>query len=143
MFERILIAYDESKEAQRALREGLKLASQLNSHVTIATVAEPLPGYYMMASVVAPSLPSDMRQEQLERLGKMQVRASEMAKHLGLSIETMLVESDEISGILEAAKALGADLIVLGLHRHMQNIEWAGTVRKIANNTPCSILAVV
>jgi nucleotide-binding universal stress UspA family protein len=143
MYERMLIAYDGSKEAERALAEGLKLAVVHQSHVTIATVAEPLPGYYNVAAVVAPDVPEAARQERLLQLGQLQTKAAEFGKSHGLSITTTLLEGGEVQGILSVARALKADLLVVGLRRHVQNLEWAGTVRQLANETPCSILAVV
>ncbi|WP_158792060.1 universal stress protein [Granulicella sp. L60] len=143
VYEKILIAYDGSTEAERALDEGVRLAQALGSHVTLATIAEPMPGYYGLAVVVAPEAPDQFRQDQLQRLGSLQVKASELAKAHGVTIETTLIEADEVTGILEAATALKANLIVVGLRRHDQHLEWVGTVRQIANRTPCPILAVV
>lgn len=143
MYERILIAYDGSREAERALDEGVRLAKALGSHVTLATIAEPLPGYYDLAVVVAPEALDQFRQDQFERLRSLQVKASELAKAHGVTIETALIEEGEVSGILEVASALKASLIVVGLRRHDQHLEWVGTVRQIANRTACPILAVV
>ncbi|WP_263357682.1 universal stress protein [Acidicapsa ligni] len=143
MYDRILIAYDGSRESERALEEGVRLAQVLGSHVTLATIAEPMPGYYGLSVVVAPQAPEEFRQDQLSRLGSLQVRASELAKSHGVTIETTLIEAAEVSGILQAAHALKANLIVIGLRRHTQHVEWVGTVRQIANESPCPILAVV
>ncbi len=143
MYDRILIAYDGSREAERALDEGVTLAKALGSHVTLATIAEPLPRYYGLSVVVAPDAPDQFRQDQLERLGLLQVKASELAKSHGVVIETTIIEAAEVTGILEAASSLKANLIVVGLRRHDQHLEWVGTVRQIANRTPCPILAVV
>jgi nucleotide-binding universal stress UspA family protein len=143
MYERILIAYDGSKEAERALAEGLTLAAATQARVTIATVAEPLPGYYNMAAMVAPDVPETARRDRLQQLEELQAKATEFSTSHGLTVTTTLLEAGEVQGILSAARALKADLLVIGLRRHVQNIEWAGTVRQVANETPCSILAVV
>jgi nucleotide-binding universal stress UspA family protein len=143
LYERILIAYDGSKEAERALDEGIRLAKSLGSHVVLATIAEPLPGYYGLAVVVAPEAPNQLRQDELGRLESLQAKASELAKTHDITIETTLIEADEVAGILEAASTLKANLIIVGLRRHDQHLEWVGTVRQIANSTPCPILAVV
>ncbi len=143
MYERILIAYDGSKEAERALDEGIRLAKSLGSHVVLATIAEPLPGYYGLAVVVAPEAPDQFRQDELGRLGSLQAKASELAKAHDITIETTLIEAGEVAGILEAASTLKANLIVVGLRRHDQHLEWVGTVRQIANSTTRPILAAV
>lgn len=68
MFDRILIAYDGSPEAENALQTGLDLAARLQSSTTLVTVLEPLPGYVSIASSVAPELPVEMRREHREHL---------------------------------------------------------------------------
>ncbi len=143
MYERILIAYDGSKESERALEEGVALAKALGSHVTLATVAEPAPGYVGLAAMVAPEEPEGFRQYQLANLGALQVKAAEIAKAKGLVIETTLIEASEVAGIIEAATSLKATLLVVGLRPHIHHVEWVGTVRQIANQSKCSILAVI
>ena len=41
--EHVLIAYDDSQAAERALAVGLDLAEKLQARVTLVTVLEPLP----------------------------------------------------------------------------------------------------
>ncbi len=142
MFNRILIAYDESKEARKALDTGMKLAAELHSKVTIATILEPLPGYYGLAAVVDPSLADEVRQGSRERLLQLQTVAKEEATRFGLEVETLLLEGQETEAILEATRIAQADLLVVGLRRHMPGFEWAGTVRQVANKCACPILAV-
>jgi nucleotide-binding universal stress UspA family protein len=43
MFDKILLAYDESKEAEHALESAISLAKTLRSKLTIVTVVEALP----------------------------------------------------------------------------------------------------
>lgn len=142
MFNRILIAYDESKEASKALETGMKLAAELHARATLLTVIEPLPGYVHMACAVVPNLPSQMLDERRVRLEKVQAQARQQAAQQGLEVDTLLIEGDEIPCILDMTRKMKADLLVLGLHRHIPGLEWSGTMRCIANETPCPILAV-
>lgn len=142
MFNRILIAYDESKEACKALETGMRLACELHAKATLLTVLEPLPGYVHMACAVAPHFPEQVHHERRTRMEEAQAKAKQRAAECGLQIETLLVEGDEIEAILEATRKMHADLLVMGLHRHVPGIEWSGTMRCIANETPCPILAV-
>jgi nucleotide-binding universal stress UspA family protein len=143
MYDRILIAYDASKEAERALVEGCKLANLVNAAVTVVTVAEPLPGFYNVSALASPEAPQVLHNDEIEDLTELQKRAVAYAASQGRAVDTILLVDDEIPGILEAARTSKADLIVMGLHRHTRHIEWAGTVRQVANESPCSILAVV
>lgn len=142
MFNRILIAYDESKEACKALETGVKLAVELHAKTTLLTVIEPLPGYVHMACAVAPDYPQQVLQERRSQLEECQARAKKHAADHGLELDTVIVEGDEIDTILEFTRKHHADLLVLGLHRHAPGIEWQSTMRCIANQTPCPILAV-
>ena len=142
MFNRILIAYDGSPESRRALATGMQLAAELHSETTLVTVVEPLPGYVNMASAVAPDVPSELHQERRQHMEQLQQEVKQQAATKNVPVETVLVEGEEIEGILNTAKETRADLLVLGLHRHHTGIEFAGTVRRIANHTLCPILAV-
>ena len=142
MFDRILIAYDGSTEAKKALDTGLRLAATLGSAATLVTVMEPLPGYVNIAQTVAPSLPAELRQASRQRFEEMQLEVKQRASKTGVAITTLLIEGRETRGILEATKTTHADLLVVGLRRHATNVELAGTVRRIANECPCPILAV-
>lgn len=142
MFNRILIAFDESKEACKALDTGIQLAAELHAKATLVTVLEPLPGYVNMACAVAPHVPQQLQNERRQHMEHVQAAAKQKAAERGLDLDTMLVEGDEIAAILDATKRTHADLLVLGLHRHMPGMEWSGTTRCLSNQTPCPILAV-
>lgn len=142
MFNRILVAYDGSPEAKRALDSGIKLAAALHSSATIVSVVEPLPGYVNIAGAVEPNLPADLRAMHRTRFEAMLSDVKQRAAAHDVPVETMIVEGSETAEILRAARRVHADLLVVGLRRHARLVEWAGTVRRIANETPCPILAV-
>ncbi|MGB6134695.1 MAG: universal stress protein [Acidobacteriaceae bacterium] len=142
MFNRILIAYDGSPESKKALDTGIELAAALHSSATLVSVVEPLPGYLNIASTVAPTLPAELAAEHREHLEAMQSEVKQQAAAHGVEVHTMVAEGSETGEILRAARSTHADLLVVGLRRHARLVEWAGTVRRIANETPCPILAV-
>ncbi|MDX6462072.1 MAG: hypothetical protein QOE55_5769 [Acidobacteriaceae bacterium] len=43
MFHKIMVAYDESSEAARALRDSIYLAKALSAELSVVTVLEPIP----------------------------------------------------------------------------------------------------
>src|SRR6266478_1569997 len=49
MFHKIMVAFDESSEASRALRASIDLAKALRAELNVVTVLEPIPGYYSFA----------------------------------------------------------------------------------------------
>lgn len=142
MFDRILIAYDGSPEAESALNTGLDLAATLHADTTLVTVLEPLPGYVNLAGSIAPELPVQMQHQRRERLEVLQALAQQKAAERNLPLQTLLLQDNEVSGILDTARTAKANLLVIGMPRHTAAVEWAGTFRHIANESPCPILAV-
>jgi nucleotide-binding universal stress UspA family protein len=142
MFNRILIAYDGSLEAKKALDTGIELAAALHSSATIVSVVEPLPSYVNIAGTVAPTLSSELQTYHRTHFEAMQSEVKQQAAARDLPVQTMVAEGSETGEILRAARRIHADLLVMGLHRHACLVEWAGTVRRIANETSCPILAV-
>jgi nucleotide-binding universal stress UspA family protein len=55
MFRKIMVAYDESPEAARALSTAIELAKEIRAELSVVTVLEPLPAYYSFAVLAEPS----------------------------------------------------------------------------------------
>jgi nucleotide-binding universal stress UspA family protein len=49
MFQKIMVAYDESLEAGKALEVAIELARALGAELKVVTVLEPLPAYFSFA----------------------------------------------------------------------------------------------
>ena len=45
MYKRMIVAYDESPEAKRALTHAIELAKVMGAELRLVTVSEPLPAY--------------------------------------------------------------------------------------------------
>lgn len=142
MFKRILVAVDESEESHHALRTGLELASALGSEMVVASVSEPISALYFIGSMAAPSLPAVERRDEFERTVSLTKDALAEAKSRGVQVRSVIVEANEVEGLLGAVQDVQADLLVLGFKPHHRTIEWAGTVRRIADGIRCPILAV-
>ncbi|MGC8550852.1 MAG: universal stress protein [Acidobacteriaceae bacterium] len=142
MCDSILIAYDGSPEAKSALKVGLDLAAKLQASVTLVSILEPFPSYLNIAGSVAPELPATMLREHRDELTELQSMTHQEATRRNIPLQTQLLEAPEVSGILNAARETHARLIVIGLRRHSATLEWAGTIRQVANESPRPILAV-
>lgn len=117
MYKRILAALDGSRSAHLALEDALKLASEADMTVMVASVVtqvlsayDPLPGIGETETLDAAKRKAAQRQ--LDRARKLcalhEVRAvTQIVDAHGASIP---------SAIMQAAHAFGADLIVLGAH---------------------------
>jgi nucleotide-binding universal stress UspA family protein len=63
---------------------------------------------------------------------------------VGLKVEGIIVEGDEVRSIVEHIAKWGVDLLVIGRRHHSSTVSrvWGGTVHNIAEKVRCSILAV-
>jgi nucleotide-binding universal stress UspA family protein len=137
MFHKIMVAYDESSEAARALRESIYLA--LSAELSVVTVLEPLPGYYSFAINAAPA--SNWTEEKRARYIALQAEARQKAKAAGVVLDAELISGDEVDSIIKCAKSHHSELLVLGMRKH--NWLVAGhTAQNIAERAPCAVLGI-
>ena len=139
MFHKIMVAYDESAEAGRALQASIELAKTLGAELTVVTVLEPLPGYYSFAASVVPAW--NWTEEKRVRYRALQAGARQQANALGVVFDAELINGDEVNTIVECAKRHHPDLLVLGMRKH----SWlmAGhTSQDVAERAPCAVLGI-
>jgi nucleotide-binding universal stress UspA family protein len=116
MYAHILIASDGSELGGRAVEQGLALAKVLDSKVTAITVTEPwtaaVSGEWALAFPV-----EEYEKAAAANAKKILASVSELAARIGVACETVHVQDQfPAEGIVEAAKARGCDLIVMGSH---------------------------
>jgi nucleotide-binding universal stress UspA family protein len=141
MFKRILVAYDESAESERALVAGIHLAKSLNAELRAVTVQEKLPGYI---DAEVPGGTTLLRQQATQYYQDLQASAQQSAQREGVILTTELVEGDEVQGIVECVQRNQSDLLVLGLHRHSLLFSrlWNHTTHDLSQQVTSSILGV-
>ena len=147
MFTKILVAYDHSPESDKALNTGIELAKLYKVDLYSITVTEELPSY---ATMSYPDIPFDP--ELLQSLDDkrdafyedLSCDAIKRAAEAGVTLHAALMHGFECESIINHAREIGADLLLLGLHPHPAVIDhlWGSTEQKIAWAAPCSILAV-
>lgn len=130
---KILVPYDGSEYAQRALDQAAVMAGRLEIPLSVVhvmlrgTVPEeirklsskadkPMPEMAVGAAYVEPALPIDALTEIAEKL--LEQAAERSRKHGVEPAEAAWVSGDTAMSILEQAKAVGADLIVMGSRGH-------------------------
>lgn len=142
MFKSIMIAYDGSKESEHALSSAISLARSFDAALTVVTVLEPLPSYTAFTYAVYPSLPQELKKEKREHLLDLQKAALQRASDQKVKATAVLVDGDEVAGIVEAAAQIHADLLVIGLRKHLALTPLGGTAHLVAGRSPCPLLAV-
>lgn len=138
MVDRILIADDGSEEAWRAVEMGMDLALKYGARATLLTVIHH-PAY---PATVGEVQEADF--EQREFAERVQRKAIEYAKLLGLNPEAVVTSGHPVEAIVEYARAHSVDLIVMG-HRGMSNLQrfFGGSVSdRVVDHAPCNVLIV-
>ena len=116
MYAHILIATDGSELANRAVGHGLDLARALGSKVTAITVTEPwtaaVSGEWAVAFPV-----EEYEKAAAANAEKILAQVTQAAARIGVACDTRHVKDQfAAEGIVEEAKSLGCDLIVMASH---------------------------
>ncbi len=109
MFNKILVAYDGSDYAKRALDVAIDLALKYNAKLFIVEVADK--DIFIKAGV---SPFSNVLSAIVEKAKKDVEEATGMARSKGVNSEGVVLEGDPASMILEYTNTINADLIVTG-----------------------------
>jgi nucleotide-binding universal stress UspA family protein len=116
MFKHILIPTDGSDLSRKAVLYGVRLAKESGAKVTALTLAEP----YRVASMdaVLVSIAEDEYEEESRRISEKALEQVKIAADAaGVSCDTIREVHDQpYRAIIDAAHALGCDLIVMASH---------------------------
>lgn len=130
-YKRILIATDGSEFSEEAVRRALALAKENNAQVTAVCV---------VYAVRTWALKDSIRQE----AEKFLAQAQELAQQEGIFLRTRIEEGYPFEKIIEVAKELGSDLIVMGSHGHtgIGKIFLGSVTERVIGGAPCPVLVV-
>ena len=105
----IVVGYDDTEAAIRALARTAEVATAFTSKVVVISVAPALVGAGAGRGMgpIDPTDPPDLHREQLKR-------AAALLEERGVEAEYQVALGDAADGILQVAEQDGADLIVIG-----------------------------
>ena len=143
MFRKIVVAFNESPESQRAFLVALKLAKSLNAELQAVTAIGELPAYTAFAGVADSSISRVLEEDRRDFYAKLQDHARAQVESYGIGFHSYLVEGREVEAIVNFLRQQKADLLVVGLHQRDLYIArlWS-TVFELAQDAPCSVLGV-
>lgn len=143
MYKKILLAYDGSEAGQQALLESSEIGQWSQARMQlIAVMPSPVASIAVEAWTYAPGteVADRERHQAILDAGVHKLREG------GLDASGELVTGPAIDEIVRAARALEADLIVVG-HQHRDSWAerwWRGSLSKnLVEHAPCSVLVVV
>jgi nucleotide-binding universal stress UspA family protein len=138
VYQRILLAYDGTREGLVALREGALLAKLCGAQVFLLSILSTVD----MGVVVGDGVYGSTADQDIETHKSVLARGVAVAKQLGLDPVAKLVVGEPVSQIGAYAKEIDADLVVLG-HRRKNLLErwWSGaTGAFVTDSVHCSVL---
>src|SRR5258705_6198163 len=144
MHKKMMVAYDESQEPTWALTHAIELAKLIGAELRLVTVCEPLPAYVAYADVAFPGSQRMLAEERQAFYSKLQEEAKARAAESGMVADGVIVEGDEVEGIVNSVTSWNAELLVIWRRHHPSPFArmWRGTVHEISERTKCNILAV-
>lgn len=121
MYERILVGTDGSATAAKAVARAVEVASDNGARLTIMTASRPGKG-----------------QSTVDAAAKAHAES-------GVEIDTLVVDADPVSAMIETAESGGYDLMVVG-NKGMTGLtrffHLGAVPNKLAHNLPASLLIV-
>jgi nucleotide-binding universal stress UspA family protein len=143
MFQKIVVAYNESHESQRALAGAIRLAKSLNAELHAITVMTGMPAYTAFAEAADSSLSQLLQDDRVKFYEVLKEKAESAARQNDIDIHSHLIDGHEVNAIVDFIRAQKADLLVIGLHQRDLYIArlWS-TVYELAQEAPCSVLGV-
>jgi len=110
---KILVAYDGSEPASRALEIASDIAKRYGAKLYVLHVV-PLPEDYLSTYLYYPEMEDQLISKLIEAGRNLLEKAREAASSLSVDVETVLERGDPGKKIVEKAEQLDVDLIVVG-----------------------------
>jgi nucleotide-binding universal stress UspA family protein len=143
MYKKIIVAYNESPEASRALAAAIRLAKLLHSELCAVVIFQPAVISTSFASAISSPFSQTLIDDQRSRYEQLLADARELALKDGVDLDTNLFEGKEVEEIVGCLNRSKADLLVIGIRQHSLYVSrlWS-SVYEIALDAPCSVLGV-
>jgi nucleotide-binding universal stress UspA family protein len=148
---KVLIALDYDPTAQKIAEKGYLMAKSMGAKVTLLhVISDPV---YYSAREYSPIMGFEgymdlgpLQLETVEGLKKASLHFLEKSKHhLGDdNIQTLVKEGDFADSILEVAKEIQADIIVMGSHsrKWLENIVMGSVTEKVLHHTTIPLFII-
>ena len=88
MFQRIVVAYNDSPQSQRALASAIQLARSLNAELHTVTVQTDLPAYSVYAGAVDASIARVLKEDWQKFHEQLQEKAHTLAENHGFELRS-------------------------------------------------------
>lgn len=139
MFKKILLAYDGSEGANKALNAGINLTKIHQAELWALAVQERLPRFSGTIDEV-----QEEKEFANQHYAKLLEVAGARAREAGIELKTLMRPGHPAQTVIQMAKEGKFDLILVG-HSGLSGV-WAAflgtTAEKVSRHAPCSVLIV-
>ena len=136
----MLVPVDGSENSYRALDAALFLSQKLGSDITVLHVMEEVPITHIESQKLLRELLENYEKESEEILSK----CSEIARKKGLTINTILLQGNPASIILDFSKKEKYDIVIMGSRGmgKFKELILGSVSSKIVHHSPCGVLLI-
>jgi nucleotide-binding universal stress UspA family protein len=140
LFANILVPVDGSDNSYRALDAALLLSEKLGSNITVIHVMEQVPITHIGSEKLLSEFLQAYKKESQDILSK----CSEIATQKGLTINTLLLEGNPASAILDFSKKEKFDLLIMGRRGlgKFKELILGSISSKIVHHSPSAVLLI-
>jgi nucleotide-binding universal stress UspA family protein len=143
VFEKVVVTYNGSEQAERALLTAIRLSRTVQAELHAVHVVGHAPAYTAYAAAVSPAVPEILHQDRKALADALLDKARTTAQDHGIKLFGHQIEGSEAASILDFLRTYKADLLVVGLHpRDMYISRLWSTLYTLAQDSPCSVLGV-
>lgn len=138
---RILVPVDFSDPSRKAVHYARAFAEQFGARLVLLHVVEPLA--YPPDFAVVPLIPPDAEEARVRELRR-QLDGMASGVGPGVTVEAKVTSGRPWQGVVEEARATGADLIVVSTHGYtgFKHALLGSVAEKIVRHAPCPVLVV-
>lgn len=138
-FRKILVAYDGSEHARKALEIAIQLAAVTGAELHSISVEEDLPKYVATVGEF-----EEVKRQRDAYFEQLTAEAQAMAWMHGVRLHTHVKAGHEVETIIRFCKEGDFDLLVIGFMGHSRIFErvWGSTSQSLTRLAPCSVLVV-
>lgn len=142
MFKKILVPLDGSELAERALPVALHLARQMQSELTLLSVAQQEPVAVAESMGYGLWVPNETLPEIRNRLEDYLTQTTEKYKTANVVMRQQLEVGDEAGEIIDTAVSQQFDLIIMSTHGRSGISRWlmGSVTEKVLHHAPCPLL---
>ena len=140
MFTKILVPVDGSDNSYRALDAALILSEKLGSNITVLHVMEEVPITHIESQKLLSELLENYKKENQDILSK----CTEIARKKGVTINTILLQGNPASKILDFSKKEKYDIVIMGSRGlgKFKELILGSVSSKIVHHSSCEVLLI-